>query len=321
MTKLAEAAPGTAARGATLDSRLLRHFLAVVQAGNMTAAAVSLGLTQPALSKSIQHLEQELGVELFNRHAGGVTPTTYGEALARRARLIDTELRSARAEIDAIRRGGAVTIRIGASPVWTTLGLPRVVAGLHRELPQTKLRITSGVIDTLVPALQAGELDLICAALDFPDHPDIVKEFFFEAEHAVVVHRSHPLAGAREVSAADLLRHPWATVSHDNVGMARLGSYFSAGGHDQPRILAEVQPFEALIAILQLGEYISTIAAPMLGFAEQFGIVKLPIRGTLWRFRAGIAYRQSAPSNPALGVLISHLRARAGEIMPATHPG
>src|ERR1700756_2998365 len=95
-----------------LDSRLLRHFLAVVEHGNMTAAASSLGLTQPALSKSIHHLEQDLGLDLFLRHPGGVTPTHAGEVLARHARLIESGLRGAAEEIDAIRRGTAATIQV-----------------------------------------------------------------------------------------------------------------------------------------------------------------------------------------------------------------
>src|ERR1700758_5481412 len=123
-----------------LDSRLLRHFLAVVEHGNMTAAAASLGLTQPA--------------------PRGVPPPHAGGALPRHARLIESSLRAAAEEIDAIRRGTAATIQVGASPLWASWLLPDAVAALERELPRTRVRVLGGVLDTLVPSLQRGELDL-----------------------------------------------------------------------------------------------------------------------------------------------------------------
>ena len=67
------------------DTRLLRHFLAVFEHRNMTAAARALHITQPALTKSIRRLEEELDVHLFERQPSGVEPTRYGHVLARRA--------------------------------------------------------------------------------------------------------------------------------------------------------------------------------------------------------------------------------------------
>ena len=306
-----EAGPQAAVTRPTLDSRLLRHFLAVIEHGNLTAAAVHLGLTQPALSKSMQHLEQDLGVELFLRHPGGVTPTHAGEVLARHARLIDSGLRGAAAEIEAIRSGSAATIQVGVSPLWAGWLLPDAVAALQPELPNARIRIMAGVLDTLVPALQRGELDLVCAALDFPDHPDIVKETLAEVEHKVVAHRSHPLAALPDVAPEAMIGTPWAAIANDLVGTARLASYFSANGLDQPMVTAEVQPVEALIGLLRHGRFLAAISAPMLSLLAPHGIMELPIRGTLWRFRAGMAYRRAALSNPTLGLLMTHLRSLA----------
>jgi DNA-binding transcriptional LysR family regulator len=292
----------------TLDSRLLRHFLAVIDHGNMTAAAATLGLTQPALSKSIQHLEQELGLDLFLRHPGGVTPTHAGEVLIRHARLIEAGLRGAAEEIDAIRHGTAATIQVGASPLWSGWLLPDAVAALERDLPRARVRILGGVVDTLIPALQRGELDLVCSALDFPDHPDVVKEPLAEVEHRVVAHRDHHLAGQIGISPEALLTSPWARIANDSIALARLGAYFSANGLAQPRIAAEVQPVEALIGLLRPGHFLASVAAPMLTLLAPHGIVELKIHGTLWRFRAGMAYRAAAASNPTLNLLMTHLR-------------
>ena len=73
----------------------------------LTAAATRLCITQPALSKSLKRLEDELAVPLFDRTSAGMIPTCYGLALARRARLIELESRHARSELERLRAGNA----------------------------------------------------------------------------------------------------------------------------------------------------------------------------------------------------------------------
>ena len=134
----------------------------------MSAAAAELHISQPALTKSIRQLEDILGVELFERLPTGVVPTRFGEILARRTRLMDLEYRHAVAEIQAIKGGTGGTVNVGAGPVWAVRILPPIIAAFRRQQPKVKIKLRTGVIDTLVPALLGGELDVICASLDFP---------------------------------------------------------------------------------------------------------------------------------------------------------
>jgi DNA-binding transcriptional LysR family regulator len=108
-----------------LDSNLLRCFLAVLEHGRLTTAADELCVTQPALSKSLRRLEDELGVPLFQRTPSGMVPTTYGITLGRRARLIQLESLSARTELQMLREGGFGSITIGIGPLWSVYALPR----------------------------------------------------------------------------------------------------------------------------------------------------------------------------------------------------
>jgi molybdate transport repressor ModE-like protein len=80
---------------ADLDPRRIAHLAAAARCGSLTAAAAELGLTQPALSKSIRELERALGVPVLERGRFGATPTEYGEALIARGRAIEAELRAA----------------------------------------------------------------------------------------------------------------------------------------------------------------------------------------------------------------------------------
>lgn len=275
-----------------MHSRLLRHFLAVVERRNITAAADDLHISQPALTRSIRQLEKMVGVSLFERLPTGVILTRQGEVLARRAKLMDLEYRHALAEIGALEQGLAGTLRIGAGPVWITTLLPPVIAKFHRQFPRIKVRLTSGVIDTLVPALLSGEIDVFCSSLDFAAQPEIVKEPLIAIRHAVVARGNHPLAGRGTVTAAELSRFPWLVLVNDQVGTSRIGSYFVANGLDPPTIAVETTAL-GIFKILEEGDFIAHFPARMLVDAERFGLVNIPHEGTFWETEAGIAYRRT----------------------------
>ena len=94
--------------------RQLRNFAAVVEAGAVRQAAKTLNLSQSSVTKSIQQLESELGVELLRRGAHGVAPTDAGKALLVRAQAIEAELRHARNDVEAIRGANVGEIRVSA---------------------------------------------------------------------------------------------------------------------------------------------------------------------------------------------------------------
>jgi DNA-binding transcriptional LysR family regulator len=290
-------------------SRLLRHFLAVVDHRGISAAAEELHISQPALTKSVRQLEQALGVKLFERLPTGVVPTRFGEILARRVRLIDLEYRHALAEIEAIKGGTGGTINLGAGPVWMARLLPPIVAEFERQQPNVKIRMRGGVIDTLVPALLAGELDVICSSLDFPTHPEIIKEHLTEIRHVLVARPEHPLASRKEIAAADLLDYPWVALINDYVGNSRVSSFFAANELAPPRIAVETTSSSSILALIQAGDFIVNIPTLMLPYAEAFGLKPLAVRGTLWESPAGIAYRATKAPIPAINAFCALIRA------------
>jgi len=290
-------------------SRLLRHFLAVVKHKGITAAAEELHISQPALTKSIRQLEDNLGVTLFERLPTGVVPTPFGDVLARRVRLMDLEYRHALAEIHAIKGGAGGTVAVGAGPVWMMKILPPVIAAFHRQQPNVKIKLRSGVIDTLVPALLAGELDVICASLDFPSHPEIVKEQLIELSHVLVARSGHPLAECAEIAAQRLLEYPWLSIVNDYVGKNRVNSFFAANELEPPRIAVEVNSTTALLGLLQTGDFIVNLPTMMLPYAEAVGLKRLDVRGTLWDSPAGLAYRAGRSPIPAVNAFCALVRA------------
>lgn len=275
-----------------MQSRLLRHFLAVAEKRNITSAAESLNISQPAITRSIRQLEYIIGVSLFERLPTGVALTRQGEILARRAKLMDLEYRHALAEISALEQGLTGVLRIGAGPVWITTLLPPVIASFFRQYPKVKTRMTGGVIDTLVPDLLSGDIDIICSTLDFPSQPEIVKEPLLSIRHVVVARARHPLASESAASAEQLSGYPWVVLANDHVGTSRIGSYFVANSVEPPVIAVETVS-TGVLKILQQGDFLAHIPERMLEDAEKFGLVRIPHDGTFWESQAGIAYRRT----------------------------
>ncbi len=273
-----------------MQSRVLRHFLAVAEHRNVTSAAEALHISQPALTKSIKQLEASVGVPLFERHQKGVILTLEGEVLARRARLMEVEYQHALAEIAAMKGGIVGTLRIAAGPVWLSTILPPVIAEFHHQYPGVKIKIDLGVINTIVTDLLEGDIDLACVTLDFPPHPEITTEEMLQIRHAVIASATHPLAKKQIVSAKELAEYSWVVLTRDNIGDRRIGSYFTANGLKPPVMGIETNAI-SMMKIVQAGNFLAHIPERMLPDADKFGLVKIPHEGTFWESSAGIATR------------------------------
>lgn len=157
-----------------MDLRQLRYFVGVAQLRSFSGAAAALGIAQPALSRHMQHLEEELGTRLVHRHARGVTLTEAGELLLQRAEQILADVERTKADI------GSRQVQLEGSH---TLGMPIPVSALLTErlfheaplrFPGITLRLVEGFSALLPEWLIGGSIDL--AILYAPQHPAIHAE-------------------------------------------------------------------------------------------------------------------------------------------------
>ena len=279
-----------------IDSKLLNCFLAVVEYGSVTLASRVLCLTQSATSKNILKLEENLGVALFDRGSGGMTPTTYGLTLARHARLVIGEMSNARSEIESLKRGGYGTLRIGSGPMWSVFLLPDAICRLLRNRPGARISSTSGVIDTLVPQLLKGEIDLICSAQDFPDHNELEKHHLFDIEYLVMARNDHPLHRKSSIGVEELLAYPWIGLANDLVANRRLTQFFVANGLNAPQVDVELSSLGSMLAVAQTGNFLFGAASPIAAHAHQLGLSPIRIDANFWLFQAGITCRRNHAS-------------------------
>jgi DNA-binding transcriptional LysR family regulator len=291
-----------------MHSRLLRHFLGVVEKRNITAAAEALNISQPALTRSIRQLEKTVGVPLFERLPTGVALTKPGEVLARRVKLMELEYRHALSEISALEQGTTGTLRVGAGPMWLSVILPDVLTAFHRQFPKVKLRVTEGAIDSIVPALMAGEIDLACVTLAFPSQPELIKEPLIGVRHALVARAGHPLANKGVVKADELARFPWVVLANDSIGTGRIGSYLVANGLEPPQIAVEATSI-GMLRVLEQSDFLGLFSTVMADYAKRFGLVTIPHEGTFWEAEAGLAYLRTNRPARTLESFKSRVRA------------
>lgn len=155
-----------------MDLKQLRAFLTVAETGNVTRAADMLHLVQPAVSRQIRMLEEDIGAPLFERERHGMVLTESGQALVGYARRVLLELDRARAEIAGAAAGGVGgLVTLGLLPSTVDLLSSALVAAVAAAYPGIRLRIAVGYAGTLLQWLQSGEVDaaLLYGAERSPD--------------------------------------------------------------------------------------------------------------------------------------------------------
>jgi DNA-binding transcriptional LysR family regulator len=193
--------------GMAFDPRRLAVLRAVEEHRSFTSAAEALFTSQPAVSRQIARLEQEVAVQLVIRGPRQVALTPAGEALAAHARTLLPAIDAAEREMQsyASPEGGAV--RLGAVPSVMASLVPEALAALRTVRPRVVVRLDESWSDDLLERIGRGELDLAIISAVASDVPTENTLLISEPFVAVLPSR-HRLAGRRVLSLADLRGEP-----------------------------------------------------------------------------------------------------------------
>jgi LysR family hydrogen peroxide-inducible transcriptional activator len=187
----------------------LRYFLQVARRGSYTRAAEDLMISQPALSRSIQKLEEELGQPVFERKTRSVSLTDAGTLLQGRAQQVLSILEDTKAEITD--DGVSGRLRIGAIPTIAPYLLPEVLGRFAAAFPRASLIVQENTTDHLLKSCTQGEIDLAIVALPIPVKYLEVEELF-EEELLLVLPPNHPLADKPKIRLGDVEPFPFVLL-------------------------------------------------------------------------------------------------------------
>lgn len=181
----------------------LRYVIAVAQNRNFRRAAEACFVTQPTLSLAIQKLEEELGVQIFERSKTDVMPTPLGQRLIEQAQRVLDE--AAALKTMASERADPLIgpLRLGIIYTIAPYLLPSLVSALNRVAPHMPLEVEENLTTNLAVELKNGRLDAAILALPF-DAPGLLKRELYREPFVVVVPRDHAWAKRANLRAEEL---------------------------------------------------------------------------------------------------------------------
>jgi DNA-binding transcriptional LysR family regulator len=294
-----------------VELRDIEYFGVIAQHGNMRRAAEALGLSPPALSKSLRRLETSMEARLVERTGRGVRLTPMGNALAAQAQRLRLTLEDITREAADLNHGRAGYLRIGAGPTDCEM-LPAALRRLMKEAPRLRIDITISDNDELVPLILAGNLDLALNTVPPAGYEGIEQVHVLDDEYAAFASASHPFARRRRISLGDLLKEHWTSSTADYRPKQILVQAFSDHGLPVPRFVLQSRSVRLRLQMVS--------ASALLGFGPRRAVEQaaaalrlkvLPVDELTHPRAVGVMYRKGAYLPPAAKRLIELLKACA----------
>lgn len=296
--------------------RSLQLLVALDDFRHLGKVAASTHVTQPAVSKALGDLERGLGLKLFERTARGVHPTIYGECLIRHARAMLSGLAQARDELQGLRSGSSGTIRVGVLATAALALLPHALALLKSRHPGMMVLVREGTMETMLPELWLGTLDLIVGRLpDARVAQGLNEKPLMEEAVTLVVGLHHPLARRRRLRWSDLGEFPWVLPPVNTLLREPLERAFEHHGVPLPANRIETLSVHVIRAYLHYTDAIAALAEHVSRYYESLGLLAtLPLELPRLARPVGAIWSRQRPLAPATQVLIQCLEeaARAG---------
>ncbi len=288
-----------------MELRHLRYFLAAAQSQSFTRASESLHITQPTLSHQIKQIEDELGIQLFDRVGRVVKLTTAGELFQTYAKRA---LQEVDAGMDALNelenlKHGRVTLGVLSS--FGTFHLPPILADFNTSYPGIKitvLRLRTGEIEA---RLLDGELHFGVAYA--PASTDQINvEPLFTDPVALVVGDRHPLVGCAGIALSALSEHELIMLSNEYNSRKMVDAILLANGIT-PRIVMEMNAIEPILATVRNSALATILSANLVD--EMSGLHQIPLTPTVTH-TVGIFTRRNSHLSAAACALVETIRQR-----------
>ncbi|MCO5734167.1 LysR family transcriptional regulator [Rhizobium sp. SSA_523] len=288
--------------------RNLRAFLAVARAGNLTAAADQIGLTQPALTKTIRRVEREFGTRLFERTSRGMTLTDAGRLLQDRCEKIELHYRQGKEEIGLLKAGVLNEFRIAAGVAYHVSIAPDLVRLLSLDFPKTRFVLHFQVAGQAIPRLMAGEIEMLLGALDSLPAEGIETVPLLHVDMVVYACKNSELGRMKQVKPTDLAGKKWVVYQRDPVMFSRLNSYAAENMLPEPEICMEIDSLMASFRVVRGTEYVTAATSVVRQSAEEEGLRHVKLDRGIWYFESGATYRSSLRNFPIMKRAIELLK-------------
>jgi len=296
-----------------LKLRQLRLLVAVGQHASIQNAARELHVSQPTATKMIQDLENDFEVPLLTRTNRGVSPTVFGESLIRHGKLIFAQVSGAARELDDLKLGIGGRVVVGTLLAASSSLLPLTIDRLLSDRPKLAIGVVDGTNKVLMPALLAGEIDLVVGRLPTHRHRDrITQEVLYDERVVAVVGRQHPLADAATPSLDRIKRFDWILPPGETTLRREIDQFFVREGHYRPSVAIESVSYLTNRALLLKRDFIALMPAHVASLDIASGVLQvLDWRVAIGKGSVGVSHRGEESLSPAGIAFLDALRLSA----------
>lgn len=305
------------------NATTLQRFISVVEIGTLRGAADAIGITQPALTRTLRLLAEDVGGDLFEKRGRNLALTPLGTIVLSQARHLLREHQLAEAEVRALHGGERGNLRIAAASLWSASLLPQILSRLHQEYPSLNFTISAKNYYEAIEGLKNGEYDAFFGGFQkieaLPSF--LVRRSLFQSHLAVVARQDHPVFAAGALTATELRRYRWISYQSD---VAYLDTLNSAISHpEEGAITASVHCDSILtgLELLRQGDYLALFPVGLLTSIVGQGLRIVPTSYEDISFDSGPIFRRSLRENRAFQTLLDMAEAeviRFQAAMPKT---
>jgi DNA-binding transcriptional LysR family regulator len=288
------------------DLHDLRAFVAVAERASFRQAAADLFLSQSALSRRIDKLEEGLGVKLFERTTRRVQLTNVGQAFLLNVRTALDGLEDAVLGVAdlAAHRTGSVTLACVPSAVWHFL--PAVLARFSERFPRIRVRVHDESAQDVLNLVLAGEADFGINFTGAAD-PDIVFEPIYVESYVLAMRSDHPLAGRKALSWKETVNERYISVAKSSGNRSVIDAAL-AGVEKHPAILCEVNHVSGVLALVEAGMGVAAVPGLSVLPGRPDTIVGVPLVNPPIHRTLGLISKRNHSMAPAARTLFEMLR-------------
>jgi DNA-binding transcriptional LysR family regulator len=228
----------------------LRHLLELARQGSFSRTAERVHLTQPALSRSIMALEDELGQPLFDRQGRSIELTDFGRQVVQQAQQLIEGAQELRLLGQRLRQGKIGQVRLGLGSGPGALLMTPLLLHMARNHPQARIEISRGSTDLLVQSLRERRLDALAIDIrSLSPAPDLEVDLLQELDGAFMCRKGHPLARQRRVTLEMLRAYPIASTPLSDELARLLMERYGPEAHPQSLVNLRCEEISSLVRV------------------------------------------------------------------------
>lgn len=302
-----------------LKLKQIKLLILLAETGNLSETARQANMSQPALSRWLKELEEDVGHELFVRHAKGLSVTEAGNILLAHARRILIEAERTQQDLNDVSKGYRRTLIIGMSPAAAPHFVPSAAMHFLQDNPRVYLEIQEGTMDQLIARLKQGKLDLVVGRLDnhTPDG-ELKSEQLYLDPIRIVARPDHPLTRKTALDWADLEGYEWIVWPSGTPIRSRLDNALTHAGKQAPVYRVKSTSQVANLWLLQYSDMLSVASKGVAAHFRQRGLLtELPLPLGIADGAVGMVWREQAQPDILLNVLIECCREAVSRVAAA----